>query len=116
VTVAEAFERGEARVYDLGEIIEDQGGDLIWDSVAEVDPDDRVAVTGSGERIRFDALAVATGALATEPLPGALTFRGRADVPALRGLLGEWSTVGPSRWRWRCPRSGCGRCRCMSWL
>jgi sulfide:quinone oxidoreductase len=89
VTVAEAFERGEARVYDLGEIIEDQGGDLIWDSVAEVDPDDRVAVTGSGERIRFDALAVATGALATEPLPGALTFRGRADVPALRGLLGE---------------------------
>jgi sulfide:quinone oxidoreductase len=90
VTVAEAFERGEARVYDLGEIVGHQGGgNLIWDSVAEVDPDDRVAVTGSGERIPFDALVVATGALATEPLPGALTFRGRADVPALRGLLGE---------------------------
>jgi sulfide:quinone oxidoreductase len=90
VTVAEAFERGEARVYDLAEIVGHQGGGrLIWDSLAEVDPDDHVAVTGSGKRIPFDALVVATGAAASEPFPGALTFRGRADVPALRSLLDE---------------------------
>ncbi len=90
VTVAEAFDRGEARVYELAEIVGQQGGGtMIWDSLAEVDPDAKVAVTGSGERMPFDALVVATGAVATEPLPGALTFRGRVDVPALRDLLAE---------------------------
>jgi sulfide:quinone oxidoreductase len=90
VTVAEAFDRGEARVYELAEIVGHQGGGtMIWDSLAEVDPEANVAVTGSGKRIPFDALVVATGAVATEPLPGALTFRGRGDVPALRDLLDE---------------------------
>jgi sulfide:quinone oxidoreductase len=90
VTVAEAFERGEARVYELADIVGHQGGGkLVWDSLGEVDADEHIAVTGSGERIPFDALVVATGALATEWLPGALTFRGRPDVPALRTLLDE---------------------------
>lgn len=88
VTVAEAFDRGEAREYPLAEIVSCHGGGLlIWDSLAEVDPDNGGAITGSGKRIPFDALVVATGAVATEPLPGALTFRGRTDVPRLRGLL-----------------------------
>ena len=90
VTVAEAFDRGEARVYRLAEIVEgDCGGTMIWDSLAHVEPDVKVAVTGSGRRVPFDALVAATGAVATEPLPGALTFRGRVDVPALRDLLEE---------------------------
>jgi sulfide:quinone oxidoreductase len=90
VTVAEAFDRGEARVYELAEIVGHPGAsELICDSLAEVDPDDHVAVTGSGQRIPFDALVVANGAIAREPFPGALTFRGRADVPALRDLLDE---------------------------
>jgi sulfide:quinone oxidoreductase len=90
VTVAEAFDRGEARAFPLAEIVRGHGrGLLIRDSLAEVDPDDRIAITGSGKRIPFDALVVATGARASEPLPGALTFRGRADVPALRELLAE---------------------------
>jgi sulfide:quinone oxidoreductase len=90
VTVAEAFDRGEAREYSLIEIMAPHGGGhIIWDSLAEVDPDQRVAVTGGGRRIPFDALVVATGAVTREPLPGALTFRGRADVPALRDTLDE---------------------------
>jgi sulfide:quinone oxidoreductase len=90
VTVAEAFDRGEARVYELAEIVGQQGGGrLIWDSLTEVDPGAKVAATRSGERIRFDALVVATGAVATEPFPGALTFRGRVDVGALRDLLAQ---------------------------
>lgn len=43
----------------------------------------------AGERISYDALVVAAGALAREPLPDALTFRARMDVPALRRLLDE---------------------------
>jgi len=90
VTVAEAFDRGEAHTYALDEIVSyEGGGELIWDRLDSVMAAEHVAVTGSGTRIRFDALIVATGAIAYEPLPGALTFRGRGDVAALRRVLEE---------------------------
>jgi sulfide:quinone oxidoreductase len=90
VTVAEAFDRGEARKYPLAAILADRGGGrLVWDSLASVESDEHVAVTGQGERIAYDILVVAAGALAREPLPGAFTFRGRADVPGLRSLLDD---------------------------
>ena len=89
VTVAEAFDRAEARAYDLSEIVAHGGARVVWDALAAVDPHDRAAVTAGGERIPFDSLLVATGASPAEPLPGALTFRGRDDVPALRSLLEE---------------------------
>jgi NADH dehydrogenase FAD-containing subunit len=63
VTVAEAFERGEARSYALAEILGNRGGGrLVWDTLARVDSDDHVAVTGSGERVPYDALVLAAGA------------------------------------------------------
>jgi len=92
VTVAEAFDRGEARVYDLVEILADQGGDLIQDELADVELRSRIAVTAAGKRIRFDALVVATGAVPQSPLPGAFMFGGRDDVPVLRGLLHDLTT------------------------
>jgi sulfide:quinone oxidoreductase len=90
VTVAEAFERGEARKYALAEILANRGGGrLVWDSLASVEPDEHVAVTAQGERIPYDVLVVAAGAIARDPLPGALTFRGRSDVAGLRSLLDD---------------------------
>jgi sulfide:quinone oxidoreductase len=88
VTVAEAFDVAEARTYDVGEILADQGGgELVLDVLAAVDPARHVAVTAGGRRIAFDSLIIATGAVPHAALPGALTFRGRTDVPALRGVL-----------------------------
>ena len=55
--------------------------------LADVEARSRIAVTVGGRRISFDALVVATGAVPGVPFPGALTFRGRDDVPVLRGLL-----------------------------
>ena len=93
VTVAEAFDRAEARVYDLAEILADQGGgELILDTLADVEARGRIAVTVDGRRISFDVLVVATGAVPGVPFPGAFTFRGRADVPVLRGLLNDLTT------------------------
>jgi sulfide:quinone oxidoreductase len=90
VTVGEAFERSQARTYDLAELVAGpQRARLIGDALAEVDAEARAAVTASGERIAFDALVVAVGARPREALPGAFTFRGRPDVPGLRGLLDE---------------------------
>jgi sulfide:quinone oxidoreductase len=88
VTVAEAFDRAQARVYDLAEMLADQGGgELILDTLADVETHGRIAVTVGGRRISFDALVVATGAVPGVPFPGAFTFGGRDDVPVLRGLL-----------------------------
>ncbi|HUA47555.1 MAG TPA: FAD-dependent oxidoreductase [Solirubrobacteraceae bacterium] len=90
VTVAEAFDRGEARVYELAELVADLGGvELIHDTLADVEARGRIAVSGTGRRISFDHLVIATGAASRAPLTGAFTFRGRDDVPALRDLLGE---------------------------
>src|SRR5436305_7585456 len=88
VTVAEAFDVAEARTYDVAEILADQGSaELVHDMLGAVDPVARVAIAASGRRIPFDALVIATGAVPGEGVPRALTFRGRADVPALRGVL-----------------------------
>jgi sulfide:quinone oxidoreductase len=90
VTVAEAFDRGEAHAYDLAEIVAERGGgEFLWNSLAEVRAEERAVLTAGGERIPFDALVLAIGARPVEALPGALTFRGRRDVPALRELLDE---------------------------
>jgi sulfide:quinone oxidoreductase len=87
VTVAEAFGRAEARSFQVAEILADQNARHLADSLERLDPDARMVITGSGAAIPYDALVIATGARATEPLPGALTFGGRKDVPALRALL-----------------------------
>jgi sulfide:quinone oxidoreductase len=94
VTVAEAFDRAQARIYDLAEILADQrAGELVHDTLADVETRSRIAVTLGGERISYDALVVATGAVPAAPFPGAFTFRGRDDVPALRGLLHDLITA-----------------------
>jgi sulfide:quinone oxidoreductase len=94
VTVAEAFDRAQARVYDLAEILADQGGgELVVDTLADVETRSRIAVTTGGRRIAFDALVVATGAVPRAPFPGVFTFRGRDDVPVLRGLLHDLTTA-----------------------
>jgi sulfide:quinone oxidoreductase len=93
VTVAEAFDRAEAHTYSLEDIVSyEGGGELIWDRLDSVVAAEHVAVTDSGARIPFDALIVATGAIACEPLPGALTFGGRGNVASLRRLLKELLT------------------------
>ncbi len=90
VTVAEAFDRGEARSWSIAELVADScGGGIVSGSLAEVHADQHVAVTDSGERIEFDVLVIATGAVVTDTLPGALTFHGRADVAPLRAVLDE---------------------------
>jgi sulfide:quinone oxidoreductase len=89
VTVAEAFDRAQARVYDLAELVAEQEGEFVLDELARVDTKQRVAITRAGRQILFDALVVATGARPREWLRGALTFRGRGDVPALRALLDD---------------------------
>jgi sulfide:quinone oxidoreductase len=89
VTVAEAFDAGEARAFDLGEIFADQGVRRHADTLAGVDTDAQVAYTSTAGELPYDHLIIALGARPVPPIPGALAFRGRADVPALRAILSE---------------------------
>lgn len=88
VTVAEAFDVAAARTYDLEEMLADHGSvDFVHDMLGAVDAAGSVAIAAGGQRISFDALVIATGAIPRATFPGALTFTGRRDVPALRGVL-----------------------------
>ena len=89
VTVAEAFDRAQAREYDLAQVVAEQGGELIHDELSHVVADRRTAITHHGRRISFDALVIATGAVPRPWLPGATTFGGRHDVPGLRAVLAD---------------------------
>lgn len=87
LSVAEAFDVGEAREFDLTTIVRDQGARQRVDSLVSVDPAAKTVLTGAGDRVPYDDLVIALGAHAVPAVPGALAFRGRPDVPALRAIL-----------------------------
>jgi sulfide:quinone oxidoreductase len=88
LAVAEPFRVGEARRFPLRPLVAAAGAELRRGSVVAVDPDRRVAVAEGGqEELPYEVLLLALGALPREALPGALTFRGPSDGPALETLL-----------------------------
>jgi len=89
LAVAEPFGAGRPDRVELSRFARDCGAETILGSLASVDADRYVAVTAAGAEIRFDALLVACGARPVVAVPGALTFRGPADVPAFQALLGD---------------------------
>jgi hypothetical protein len=90
VTVAEAFDRGEARTYPLSEIVAD-GGRLTCDSVSRVELHERLAVTAGGERISYDTPdRRRLGA-------GGRAARGRPDVPRPTRRPGPTGDAGRAR-------------------
>src|SRR4051812_48337597 len=88
-TVGEPFDRAAARTLTLADVAHDQGAELITGRLAAVDAAAHAVTTDGGERIGFDVLVIAAGAVPTAPFAGALTFRGRSDVGAMRSLLDE---------------------------
>ena len=96
--VAEPFGVGSVHRFPLAEILADQGAARRGGSLSAVDLEAHEAITDGGERIRYDALAVATGARPVEAVPGALSFAGPDAVEPMRALVesaarGELRTV-----------------------
>jgi sulfide:quinone oxidoreductase len=87
LAVTEPFRVGETRRFPLGRLVEAAGGTLRQDSVASVDPADRVVRTGGGNELAYDALLVALGARPRETLPNTLLFSGPESVPSLAAVL-----------------------------
>ena len=90
LAVAEPFGVAEMRRFALRPLVEAAGASLRQARVREVDPARNTIRTDQGE-IGYDRLLLALGAIARAAIPGALTFRGPEDMPALQHLLEQAS-------------------------
>ncbi len=89
VAVAEPFGLGTVRHFDLGDLANRLGAGLTLGALAGVDTERRIVRTEAGATLDYDALLVASGAVPTDAVPGAVTFRGPADGKRLGTLLDE---------------------------
>ncbi len=87
LAVAEPFRVGEVRSFPLGRLTEATGATLHHGFVTEVDPDLHIVTTEDGEQWPYDLLLLALGARTIDAVPGALTFAGPKDGPALARVL-----------------------------
>jgi sulfide:quinone oxidoreductase len=89
LAVVEPFRAGEVASFPLPALVRAAGAELHHGAVASVDATKRTIATHDGAELEYDVLVVALGARAREAVPGALTFRGPQDGPALAALLEE---------------------------
>ena len=87
-SVAAPFGFGAPAPLDLRELAARFGAGLQRGAISVVDAEHRVVVAApSGEAIPYDLLVVAVGAVPRPAVPGALTFAGPQDAPAIAELL-----------------------------
>lgn len=84
LSVKEPFAKGRARRYGLRRIADDQGAELIADSLGWVDPVEQVVHTEASGELAFDALLLAVGGRMSPAFDHVKTFAD-ADADALFG-------------------------------
>lgn len=89
LSVAEPFGLGTVLRFDLATLVAGCGARHTPGTLMAVDADERRVRTGRNASLGYDVLLIAVGARPREALPGALTFRGRADVTLFKGLLSD---------------------------
>ena len=87
--MAEPFGRAATRRVPWADLAAEHGARYRRDALARLEPDRRVVHTTAGVELEYDFLVLAMGARTSVALPGALTFRGPADVDAFEDLLEE---------------------------
>ena len=87
MAVAEPFGRGRADRHPLADIAADVRAELINGVLAQVDAPNHVAITGTGQRLSYDALLVAVGAGSEPALRRVLTWTPKTDAELFGGLL-----------------------------
>ena len=88
-SVATPFGLGAPPPLDLQRLARRYDVELVQDELLAVDPAAHAARLTSGARWPYDHLLIAVGARPEPALPGALTFRGPVDVPAVERVLAE---------------------------
>ena len=89
LAAAEPFGAGRAHSFELTALASAVGARFTPGELARVDSVERRVMLKTGAEIAYDALVVACGARPGSALPGAITFRGPADVEPFQRLLGD---------------------------
>lgn len=89
LSVTEPFGLGTARALDLAELALANHASFTCDALARVDTEARIAHTGDGRAIDYDALLIAVGAGGVDAVPGAITFRDTDDDGAAMQFVAE---------------------------
>lgn len=87
MAIAEPFARGRANRHPLAEIASHLGARLILSPLVEVDTGARIATTGAGARLHYDALLIAIGADSEPAFRRVLTWTPETDAELFGGLL-----------------------------
>jgi sulfide:quinone oxidoreductase len=86
--VLEPFAAGSAWSYPLARIAADAGFTHVRGKLARVDAAEHAVETTEGQRVDYDVLLLATGAVPARPYAGATVFTGTpADAETLHGLV-----------------------------
>ena len=89
LAVAAPFELGDVLHLELGALAREIGADLTPGGLVGIDAWRHVAHTSKNTELEYDLLLVACGALPLPAIPGALTFRGPADIELVGSVLRE---------------------------
>jgi sulfide:quinone oxidoreductase len=89
LSVAEPFGLGQVLRFDLDSLARGCGARHSPGTLVAVRADDKRIWTSRNASFTYDALLIAIGARPREAIPGALTFRGEADVRLVAGLLSD---------------------------
>ena len=87
LTVAAPFGEGEPAEVDVMKLVVDVGALHRPGVLTRVDPEQKTVLTSRGQKLRYDTLVIATGAIRLPAVPGALTFSERRDIAPLQRLL-----------------------------
>ena len=88
-SVGAPFGKAVIRRFDLFRIANDLGARLVIGKVDAVAADSRRVILENGDAVSYDALVIAAGGMAHDSVPGAMTFRGPADVDRMQTLLDD---------------------------
>ena len=97
LAVAEPFGMEQAGRFELTAVAGEYRAQLHIASLRTVEAQTHRITLSGGGRLAYDALLVAVGARACAWLPGALHFRGAADVSPFRELLAQLESAAVSR-------------------
>jgi sulfide:quinone oxidoreductase len=89
LAVVEPYRVGDIARFPLHTIVSATGARLRPGRMAAIDAHRQVLKTADGAELEYDSLLLALGAVPLEAIPGALTFGGPEDGPALSRLLGR---------------------------
>lgn len=87
MSVAQIFSAGHAARVPVATIAGDSGAEVVVDTLGSVDTERHEVVTGSGERLAYDALLVAVGARPYAAVPGATLWTPDSTPEVMGGLL-----------------------------